>query len=338
MQLLVLVLGAVALLAAIVVMLGIGRDRPPAQARAGLIVPERSLTPPEQQTPGTVGPLNDGQVEQADLRITLVDLAARGFLSITALTDDRGRAYDWVIKRTDKLTGPQIHRFEELLLTTPFTGDRSTTTLSALTTMATRPLQSAQTALTDHLRRQGWFEPETKQRHSPWGWVGALVLLLGLLLTVFELIEWLASNDFRGIIGGAMMLAAGVLFASRGRLRSAQTDAGQAARAEMTDYQQTLAELSAEQLPPAEIADLFNRLLPWALAFGDHARLATNVDAVLRRAGGWGRETSLQLAWFTTDQPNDQPTAAEFSDRVAAFIGNSGARSNGSTGRQSYVA
>lgn len=324
MQLVVLILGVITLIAAIAVVLGTRNTRSSNQRAAGLIVPERSLNPPEQQTPGTVGPLKEGEVDAHDLRLTLLDLAARGYLAITALVDEHGRAYEWVLRRTTKPVELTAHRFEDQLLTTPFTADRGSTTLSGLQTMATRPLQGAEVALADHLRRQGWFDHEAKQKHSPWGWVGALILLAGLLLTVYELIEWLATNDFRGVIGGGLLLAAGVLLASRGRMRSSQTDSGEAARNAMTDYRQTLAELSAEELPPDEIAGLFNRLLPWAVAFGDHEQLATNVDAVIHRAAGWGHQINLRLDWFevsrATDQTDDKPTAVEFSRQLAAFV------------------
>lgn len=325
MQLVVLILGIVALLAAIVVVLGTRPEHTDEPVRApGLIIPERTLTAPAQQTPGTVGPLLDGEVTERDLRLTLIDLAARGYLQITSLTDEQSRNYDWVLRRTDKPLDAELHRFEELLLTTSFTAERKSLTLSGLTALATRPLASAEDALREHLHQQGWFSAESAPRHSPWGWVGALVLLLGLLLTAYELIEWLATNDFRGVVGGALVMAAGVLLASRGRRHQSQTDAAEQARDQLREYRDAMAEPTAEDLPPAELGELFNRLLPWAVALGIQDEFAARVDAVAQRAAGWGRPVILQLDWLVSPATQTEPTALSCARMATEFAGLAG--------------
>ncbi|MGI5952107.1 MAG: DUF2207 family protein [Brooklawnia sp.] len=325
MQLVALILGIVALVAAIVVVLGTRPREPDEPVRVpGLIIPERTLTAPAQQTPGTVGPLLEGEVAERDLRLTLVDLAARGYLQITSLADEQSRNYDWVIRRTDKPLGTELHRFEEALLTRPFTAERKSLTLSGLTMLATRPLASAEAALREHLHHQGWFSAESAPKHSPWGWVGALVLLLGLLLTVYELIEWLATSDFRGVVGGALVMAAGVLLASRGRRHQSQTDAAEQARDQLREYRDAVAEPTAEDLPPAELRELFNRLLPWAVALGVQDEFAARVDAVAQRAAGWGRPVALQLDWLASPATQAEPTALACARTATELVGVAG--------------
>lgn len=332
MQVVVLIIGVVTLSAAILIVLGMRPPKSPTPPPEGLIQPERTLVAPDQQTPATVRPLLEGEVDEQDVLITLVDLAARGFLTISALTDDRGRTYDWLLQRTDKRVDASVRLFEEPLLTTALTPDRTSITLGAISGLTNQPLDASETKLGDHLRRQGWFTAETSKRHSPWGWIGALILLLGLLLTVFQLIEWLASNDFRGLIGGALMLIAGVLLASRGRRPVQKTDSGERARDQMTEFAETIDELTAADLNPAELPALFNRLLPWTIAFGTHAEFAAKIDGVAQRAAGWGRPIALRTDWISAGQPsnghrNADQSASELAAAANDFVEKGAGRS-----------
>lgn len=295
------------------------RDHP--KPNPGLITPQRSGLPPAGMTPGMIGPLRDGEVEARDLRLTLVDLAARGLLSITPLVDEHGHSYDWVISRTARPLDATLHEFETILLTRPFEPDtpdsppRTSITLSGLATLDSQPMRSAEAALANQLRVNGWVTSDG--RHSPWGWIGALLLVAGLLLTAVMLIDWLATNDFRGVIGGLATVAAGVLLASRGRRQDAHTGAGADARAEVEAFREQLAELKPEDLPPATIAATFNLTLPWALAFGSQQHLARAVDEELRRSASWGRPAALDLAWYQT---GDSASAQDFTKRITALV------------------
>lgn len=289
----------------------------------GLLQPAPTGLPPAGMTPGMVGPLRDGEVEARDLRLTLVDLAARGFLSITPLIDDHGHSYDWVVRRTSRPVDHSLHDFEKVLLTQPFEPDspdsapRSSITLSGLATLDSRPLLAAEAALLSELRDKGWLNADDHHNHSPWGWVGALLLVVGLLLTAFMLIDWLATNDFRGVIGGLATVAAGVLLASLGRRHVVHTDAGTKARADAAAFRDLLGDLKAEDLPPTTIATTFNQMLPWALAFGGQQHFARTVDEELRRSASWGRPARLDLAWYPTDNSG---SAEDFTKRLAVLV------------------
>lgn len=320
-ELVTLVLGSLLLLGAVVVVVGMRQPSSAGPSRPeGLLVPERTLDPPDQHRPATVSPLRDGQTDQRDVRLTLLDLASRGFLRITVLTDDQGRRYDWVLRRTAKPTDSSVHSFEELLLGVPFSGgERSSITMSGLAGMPSQPMTAAEHALADELRRFGWFSADGKTRHSPWGWIGALILLAGLLTTAYMLIDWLATGDFRGVIGGFFIGAAGVLLASRGRRHTPQTDAGALARKQADEFRETIDDLGADQIDPGNASELFSRLLPWAVAYGNHEKLAVVVDDVVRRTSSWGRAVDLDVSWFTTDREFGPVSAGEIAAEASAF-------------------
>lgn len=286
----------------------------------GLLPPERSNQPPPGLTPGMVGPLHDDEVDVRDLRLTLVDLATRGYLIITPLIDENDSTYEWVIRRIPRPLDGSIRTFEQTLLTLPFEADQrdpSPRTAITLTALVNAGSQSLRKALVDAMHEKGWVSSEGHHRSSPWGWVGALLLVAGLLLTATMLIGWLATNDFRGVIGGLSTGVAGVLLASLGRLRTMHTDAATEARSDADAFRDQIADLKAEDLPPTAIPEIFNRVLPWALAFGSDKQFAGTVDEALRRSANWGRPVELDLAWF---QIEGSPSAREFTGKVSAMV------------------
>lgn len=286
----------------------------------GLLPPERSNQPPTGLTPGMVGPLHTDEVDVRDLRLTLVDLATRGYLIITPLIDENDSTYEWVIRRIPRPLDGSIRTFEQTLLTLPFEADQrdpSPRTAITLTALVNAGSQSLRNALVDAMHEKGWVNSEGHHRSSPWGWVGALLLVAGLLLTASMLIGWLATNDFRGVIGGLSTGVAGVLLASLGRRRTMHTDAATEARSDADAFRDQIADLKAEDLPPAAIPEIFNRVLPWALAFGSDKQFAGTVDEALRRSANWGRPVELDLAWF---QIEGSPSAREFTGKVSAMV------------------
>ena len=225
-----------------------------------------------------------------------------------------------MIRRIPRPLDGSIRTFEQTLLTLPFEADqrdpspRTTITLSALLNAGS---QSFWSALVAAMHEKGWVNSEGHHRSSPWGWVGALLLVAGLLLTASMLIDWLATNDLRGVIGGLSTGVAGVLLASLGRRRTMHTDAATEARSDADAFRDQIADLKAEDLPPTAIPEIFNRVLPWALAFGSDRQFAGTVDEALRRSANWGRPVDLDLAWY---QIEGSPSAREFTGKVSAMV------------------
>ena len=269
-----------------------------AAIRVGLLEPESRLDPPADLRPGMLGALIDGEVSDRDLKLTLLDLAARGYLTITPTTTASGRS-TWQLDRTVKPIDATLLGYEHALLTRPF--ENGSVLLNQLARDPAKPLEQARTAVSEEVRAKGWFLTDAKSRHSRWGWIGALVLVLGLLATAFMLIDWAATNDFRGVIGGLGVVAAGVLLASKGRARSSHTPAGVTALTHAEQLKSALHDLQPEEIAVVTAGAEFSRLLPWAIGFGAETKLATAVDDELQRAAKWGQHVELQLSWLTSE-------------------------------------
>ena len=63
--------------------------------------------------------------------------------------------------------------------------------------------------------------------------------------------------------------------------------------------------------------EVFNQVLPWALAFGSDRQFAGTIDEALRRSANWGRPVELDLAWY---QIEGSPSAREFTGSVSAMV------------------
>lgn len=324
-EMIALIVGALTLAAAVVVAV-VARDRRPVMPHPapGLLVPEPTLEPPAGLTPGMLGALADAEIDQRNLKVTLVDLAARGYLRITALCDDHGHCYDWVLRRTGQSLGPELLDFEATLLTDSFepigVGNRtaSSTTLSSV--LGQPVAEVAAEELATELRQRGWFSDDEARRPSIWGWIGAVVLLVGLLLSAFMLIDWLARGVFMGVLGGLLMIGAGVLLVSLGRRHGPQTGSGAQARAHAAAYRRSLSELRAEDLDPAQAGQTFGRLLPWALGYGTEDAVAKFFEDAQRRASNWGQPTEMRIDWYVTDRDWSDRGPRELASEIAGMI------------------
>ena len=324
-ELIALIVGAVAATgAAAVTLIARRRTGRPVEPAPGLIVPEATLDPPPGLTPGMIGPIETGEVTPRDLRLTLLDLAARGLLRITALRDDHGHCHDWVLRRTDQPAAAPVRDFERFLLIESFETigtDNQTSSSTTLSASITRSAGGrAESGLVEELRSRAWLADEDARSHTGWGWLGAVVLLIGLLGTGYMLISWLARGDFRGVIGGLLVVGAGIALASPGRGLGQHTDPTAQGPRLIAGYRRRLSGLRPEDIEPGQAAELFGRLLPWAVALGIENQTARTFETAKRRTNAWGRPIDLTVPWYVLGQDRPPPEPREFTGELAALV------------------
>lgn len=289
------------------------RRRKPAPA---LLTPGHQGAP-QGLRPAMVGALRDGSLHDADLLVNLVDLAARGYLTLNPLRDQPGdKPYDWAIRRTSK-PSDDLTGFEKTLVDQPF-GDaaQTTITLSGLTSRHDDLLAVARRQLERELHQCGWLA-EDERAHSPWGWIGAIVLVLGLLTSVAMIITWLTHDDLRGVAGGLAIVAGGILLASVGRTKPHSEVADQLLE-QLGDYEDFLRTGLAAQLDPARLGEQFSLHLAWAMQLRVLLEFSTAFDSLIARSASWGQRFQLVLPWLRCDDEADR-SATQLAQALVGF-------------------
>ncbi len=254
--------------------------------------------PPAGIKPAIVKPLRGQPVTTKDLLITIVDLATRGFIRIKPLTED-GKQYDWALSATGK-TSQDLADFEKTLLSA-FSPERSPITVSRLLIDPTQPVQTARRQLVAELEAKDWIESE-RGHHNPWGICGASILLIGIVLTVAMIIDWLASANLLGVIGAIMLAAAGGVLASLGRGWHPPESVEEIC-SQLDIYAEHLYKYDPAKLKMSLAPTQFSKDLPWAIQLGVGKDFGAGYDKLYRQAASWGQISKMVLDWLDTDAP-----------------------------------
>ena len=223
--------------------------------------------PPEDVPPGVAGTLVDERVDMQDVVATLVDLARRGYLTMTeeaekgfaGLTFER----DFVFERTDK-SWDGLRDYEVTLLRKLFGRSRSKR-LSDLKEKFYTALPKIREGLYDAVVDAGYFRAspnKTRQRYTLIG-IALMVLSLavGVCLIVF-LVEWV-STIWCPAIG---LLVSAVALIIVGQAMPIKTRQGAESSTRWKAFKRYLQEI--ERYTDLETAtELFERYLPYAIAF-----------------------------------------------------------------------
>jgi len=253
--------------------------------------------PPSDLPPGVVGTLVDERGDLRDVLATLIDLARRGELVMEERVEKGfmgfGERRDFVFRSTR--TGAPLTRYEELVLDGVFDG-RDVRELSDLKNEFYSRLPEIQGALYEAAVDEGLFasDPEgTRTRYS-------LLAVLGFVATGLVLVGGMVAAQFAPAIlclpVSLGIVSAGALVVARYMPR--KTPAGAEAAARWAAFKRYLANIE-QYRDLTEASDIFERYLPYAIAFGlDQEWIAVfaKVDADVPpwympwpHGGGYGR-------------------------------------------------
>ena len=277
------------------------REAPPLAVR---------FDPPAGLRPALAGLIAESRLETVAISATLVDLAARGWLTMRPIDADadadakaerRMKPKDWELRAADTAPAEQLRPAEQTLLSAVFAVGPVTT----LHDFRERGAGLPQTldAVATEAQERNWFLPPPPI--SMVG-VGAGAATLGVVLLLFG--GSLAPIGLGLLVGGAVAIAG-----TRG-LPQAVSAEGYAARTQALGFKQYLATAEAEQLRFEVGIEQFSRYLPYAMVFGvvDHWRhvFADALQAELEAGGefngfGWlaldNMLTTLVLVDLFTD-------------------------------------
>lgn len=251
-----------------------------------------AFTPPKDVRPAELAMLLNEKTNQRGVTATLVDLAVRGFLTIEEIDDSDGRKSDKPDHQLTKLRRPDADRprdYEHVLLDGVF-GRKTTIVLSQHKHKFATVSSAVQRRVEARAVAVGWFTRSPSSTKVRW-------VLLGLALTVVGAAATLFGGFYGWGAAGAGLVLAGIGCFVAAPSMPARTAVGSAVRAEGLGFRRYLQTAEAEQIRAEEREEIFNRYLPFAIAFdlADHW-VATFQQAMAPVGDGGG--VSPYAGWY----------------------------------------
>jgi len=290
-----------------------GRDRGPAR---GAIVPE--YEPPDKLRPAQLGVIVDETADPRDLVATIVDLAVRGYLTIT----ENGKAWlfghtDWTLDK--RKPGDELLDYERKLFDGLFAKGDSVL-LSSLKGTFAPTLKSAEGLLYKDAMARGWFVADPSRVRMAYAGLGCLTMGVGILLAFFlgQLLGW-------GPVGLAVV-PAGLLLVVLSHAMPARTAAGAAVLERTLGFKRYMDTAETDRAAFAEKEGLFTAYLPYAVMFG-------SVDRWMRAFAGLDVTKAVSSWYVGTGQFQANVFASSFTSFAGTLASTGGSGfSGGSAG------
>lgn len=261
-----------------------GRD-----PRRRSIVPQ--YEPPERLTPGELGTLLDNSPDMRDLTATLVDLAVRGYLVIE---EEERPALLGLLDQTEYVFVRQkpakewaaLAPHERALLEALFFGGAERVSLSALKHRFYTHLPHIKDRIFDRLLEKGYYQRRPDR-------IRGIFVMIGAGLAVFGMVGALGlSNQFgwSPLTAALAVLASAASVIGFGWVMPARTVRGTRVLEQLLGFEEFLTRVEGDRLRRiAKTTELFETLLPYAMAFGVESAWARAFEAVSHRPPAWYR-------------------------------------------------
>lgn len=219
--------------------------------------------PPEKLRPAELGVLVDERADTLDVTATIIDLASRGFLTISekAKTWMFGQT-DYILNRTGK-ADKELLGYEKKLLDSLFaTG--SEVKLSDLKNNFYDDLAEVKNKLYSDITEKKYFKANPQSTRNLYLVIGSLTLVTGIGITVFGVSqifgEIIAAGIAIGILGIALLISSFAM--------PARTAHGREMYRKAKGYELFIKTAEKHRAQFAENENLFNEILPYAIVFG----------------------------------------------------------------------
>ena len=249
-------------------------------------------SPPKDLTPADVGTLIDERCDMTDILSTLIDLAARGYLTIEDLSTKGavlgiGATTDYAFTRTHQqvpLDAP-LRTHESTFLRGLFgttDADAGRVTLSSLKNQFYVHLPTIREAIYRDLTDKGLFQTNPEKTRKDYIGYGALVGAMGVVALIF--VALLGSIAY-----GLGLVLSGFIVAAFSPLMPAKTALGSRRLRECVGFQRfvRLAEKDRIEKLITDDPTIFGRLLPYAMVLGVGEVWATKFADLMSEAPDW---------------------------------------------------
>lgn len=259
-----------------------GRDEP---GRGSVVV---SYEPPEGLGPAEVGTLADERVDLRDVSSTIVDLAVRGFITVQEEKESGflglGGSTDYVFAKRKAPTG--LKPYEQLIHDRIFQSS-DTVRLSDLRHEFFKTLDQVKKDLYGGLAREGYFAGNPESVRVGYMLLGLFAVFLSLLAAAMVQKWWVGRVFMPPLAITGVALAPVVFFTSQAMPR--RTRKGRIAWEHVRGLEEYISRAEIDDLKEQERRQIFERLLPYAIAFGLTKRWAKAFEGLYLEPPDWYR-------------------------------------------------
>jgi len=231
------------------------------------IAPSYLPEPPSDLPPGIVGTLIDERADTKEVIATIVDLARRGYLRMEEIGKDDISGYSARDFLYTQLKEPDdnLRAYEGYLLEKLFDGERNRK-LSDLKNKFYRYNARVQEMLYKEVADEGYFVSNPARTRQRWFIMGIVALILSIIFSCFASSMLSSVTDLGLLLGfGPIIFSIGLIAISFIMPKKTQKGANEAAKWKaFRNYLKNLNEYTDLE----KATDLFERYLPYAIAFG----------------------------------------------------------------------
>ncbi|MDQ3673510.1 MAG: DUF2207 domain-containing protein, partial [Gemmatimonadota bacterium] len=250
--------------------------------------------PVEGTSPAELGTLVDHVAEMRDITATLVDLAVRGFIRIEEITEKRflglGKSTDYIIhiiRKRPEWTSLKPHEqryLEGLASAAP--RDAYRMKVSELTNQFYKSLPKIREAIYDSLVESGYYVHRPDQVKARWTGLAVLCAFAGIGLAILITARaWLIVSPVALGFAGALSSVILLVFS---RIMPARTVPGARAREAALGFKEFLERVETERYRKMITSpELFERYLPFAMAFAVEEKWARAFEGIYREPPTW---------------------------------------------------
>ena len=297
--------------------------------------------PPKDLSPAEIGTIVDEKVDFRDITATVIDLAVRGHLKIEVETKEQLfgllSSEETVFHRLRG--GGNLLPYEETILNGIFFGGKDRVEASDLANQFYKTIPKVNKALYTRLTELGHFAGNPSQVRTRYVLGG-----LGTGLAVFGLgALWAAKGG--GIMPYSMIASAVagittfVLFASFAPAMPKRTRKGVEARSWALGFEEFAGRVESENLEMDRKRNVFESLLPYAMALGVAEKWAKQFEGIYTTGGspGWyvgsgSPHTGFSTAAFQSSLQSSMTAAARSMQSSPRSSGGSGSGGGGFSG------
>ena len=293
--------------------------------------------PVKEASPAELGTLVDNEADMQDITATLVDLAVRGFLRIEEVTESHlfglSKSADYIIHifpDGPKGTGLKSHEAEYLAALAVIAPDGQQVRISQLKEKFYTSLPSIRNAIYDSLVSAGYYLQRPDKVKAKW--LGLTILTVGALAGLAILAVKTNWGTFAVPALVIAVGASGIIMGIFALIMPARTMAGARAREAALGFKEFLSRVEEERYKKMITSpEMFERFLPFAMAFGVAEKWATAFKDMYREPPTWyvGSSGRFNVVDFSHSIDSMSSAAASSMSSSPSSSGSGGGGSSG---------